>query len=605
MYVSRLRIDGFRGVPTADIRLGPRAVLVGPNGCGKSTVVDALSLVFGKHRMVRTLTEHDFTGGRPDPKTRIRIVATVSGFASDDPGRHDDWFRDGRAIPKWSDGAGAEYASPAPGRALCAHVAFAARFDHEDLEVVSRRYFHDDDGVADPFDDGAFADVPNRLLQDLGYFVLPARRTWDAVASFNSDLFRRTISNTAGIPAEEVLEQRDQLRDPDKRIEDSPKMKVLVDGLNDRLSKLIAGAPKFRLRVTAGDSDAVLQALLPHYASDFGPSLPAARHGTGLVSLQSILLLLEVGRARKEKGLPFILALEEPELHLAPGIQARLVSEAIALADQVICTTHDPEVARVFEATSTLVMSRSENRVRAEPLLGAHLSTSATNNERKLYLQNRGAVARALMYPVVLVPEGRFDAEWLNRLGRIGDPLASQVPPFGTVFGVVPTENAAVTFTVEALRRVRGKIAALVDGDAPGDQYVEDLLALPYPPETVVQWPFAWTIEDVVAWVLEAGGTPVLDDIKPAIPDCGVSTLDDLRALLKTPNDRGRRVFGLKEDAVVHDAVAAAIDRTPACRVRVLELCEALVGAALGHPGAHTTKESRSNARSTVYRFVP
>jgi hypothetical protein len=30
----------------------------------------------------------------------------------------------------------------------------------------------------------------------------------------------------------------------------------------------------------------------------------------GLVSLQSLLLLLEVGRSRKEKGLPFILALD-------------------------------------------------------------------------------------------------------------------------------------------------------------------------------------------------------------------------------------------------------------------------------------------------------
>lgn len=602
MLISRIRVRGFRGVTQADIRLGPKAVLVGPNGCGKSTLVDALSLVFGQHRMVRSLTEHDFTGSNPTAATRIVIIATITGFTSDDPDKHDDWFRDDRAVPKWRDTSGGEHASPGKDRALCANVGFAARFDLDDLEVVTRRYFHDDDAMADPFDDGAVQDVPSRLLQDVGYFVLPARRTWDAVASFNSDLFRRTISNTAGIPSDEVLEQRDALRAPAKRLEDSPKMKALVDGLNERLGRLIAGAPKFQLRVTAGDSDAVLQALLPHYASDLGPTLPASRHGTGLVSLQSILLLLEVGRARKAKGLPFVLALEEPELHLAPGIQARLVAEALALADQVICTTHDPEVARVFEATTMFVVSRDQVSLRAEPLLKEALTEAATNRERKLYSHNRASVARALMYPIVLVPEGRFDGEWLGRLARIADPMASKVPPFGAVFGVVPTEDAAVTFTCDALARVRGQLVALADGDAAGDGYVKELVALSSPPAAVFQWASGWTIEDVVVWILDAGGNPVLDEVKLGIPSATFSTLEDLRKLLKTPNKPAAP--GLKDNVIAHDAIAAAIEGTPATLARSATVCQALVSTALGTPTSHAAKDARSTAGCAVYRLV-
>ena len=423
MHILRLRISGFRGVQEADIRLAEQSVLVGPNGCGKSTLIDAISLALGRTRMVRPLTEHDFTGSDPAAAARIKIIVTVAGFASDDSAEHDTWFRADGAVPKWFGKDGQEYAEPGVGRKLCANVGFCARFDRDELEVVSVRYFHDDDDATDPFDDGSgLVHVPPRLLNDLGFFVLPARRDWDAVASFNSDLFRRTVSNLAGIPADEILVQRDALRNPAVKIEASGKLATLVTGLNGRLARLAPNAPEFQLRVTAGDSEAVLQSLLPHYASAGGPSLPAARHGSGLVALQSLLLLLEVGRIRQTKGLPFILALEEPELHLSPGIHGRLVAEAVATSDQVICTTHSPDVARVFEATSVLIVTNEAGHLVARPFLAQPLTSTACNNERKLYLQNRARVVSALMHSFVLIPEGRFDTEWLTRLADVADP---------------------------------------------------------------------------------------------------------------------------------------------------------------------------------------
>jgi predicted ATPase len=606
MHIARLRTSGFRGIQEADVRLVEQSVLVGPNGCGKSTLIDAISLALGRTKMVRSLTEHDFTGSDPAAASRIKIIVTVSGFVGDDPEQHDTWFRDGRAVPKWLGMDWQEYAEAGADRKLCANVGFCARFDRDELEVVSVRYFHDDDDATDPFnDDGGLVQVPPRLLNDLGYFVLPARRDWDAVASFNSDLFRRTVSNLAGIPAEEILIQRDALRNPAVKIEASDKLAALVTGLNERLARLAPNAPKFQLRVTAGDSEAVLQSLLPHYAGHGGPSLPAARHGAGLVSLQSLLLLLEVGRVRLAKGLPFILALEEPELHLSPGIHGRLVAEAAATASQVICTTHSPDVARIFPATSVLIVTNEAGHLAARPFLAQPLTPAASNNERKLYLQNRARVVSALMHSFVLIPEGRFDTEWLTRLADVADPHITNTSPFSAIFGVVPTENAAVAFTTERLTPLRSRIVAMVDGDAAGDNYVTELKAKTPPPFLIIQLPVGWTIEDIVRWMLEPGGAAALATLSAALPGFMFATLDALRDLLKTSNNKGTNTVGLKEDVLAHETIAGVLDTTPVCRARVVNFCEALVSAAIGANHAQIVSDAaRSTAAVRVVRFT-
>ena len=286
MKLLTLSINGFRGIQQADLHFGMHDVLVGPNGAGKSTIIDALSLVFGRTRLVRDLTEHDFYGSCPEATSRIRIVATLGGFDGDDPERNDVWFREGRAVPKWwnsmqrEGGAGAWHDA----ENLCAQIAFAASFDLEDLAVESLRYFHDDDEVEDPFLDDAVQKVPMRLFDDIGYYVLPARRTWEAAASFASELFRKTVATVGGIPAQTVLDERDRLRQPEEPLEATAGLEPLAERINQQLAQLLPAAPRFQLRITATDSESLLRALVPHYAGNDGIALPVGRHGMGLLS---------------------------------------------------------------------------------------------------------------------------------------------------------------------------------------------------------------------------------------------------------------------------------------------------------------------------------
>jgi hypothetical protein len=77
MHVAALRIKNFRGIQSAHVRFAPHTVFIGPNNCGKTTIIESLALLFGRDRLIRELTEHDFFGSDPTATDRISIVATI------------------------------------------------------------------------------------------------------------------------------------------------------------------------------------------------------------------------------------------------------------------------------------------------------------------------------------------------------------------------------------------------------------------------------------------------------------------------------------------------------------------------------------------------
>lgn len=619
MKVLALEIHGFRGISHARLILSENLVFIGPNGSGKSTIVDALSLVFGRQKLVRDLTEHDFTASCPQPEDRIRIIATLGGFLQNTPAENPQWFRQGRAVPKWwnPETGTAEARQRNQEHKLCMEIGYAARFDHEELKVEQIRYFHDDFDSVDPFMEEGVAILPYRLLSEIGFYVLPARRTWASTISFGSELFRRAVTTLGGVPAASLLRQRDRLRNPSSRLEDDPAIEPLVGRINSQIAKLVPGTPRLQLRLTYTDSESLLQTLVPHFERDEGTSLPVGRHGTGLISLQTIVLLLEIGRFRKEQGLSFLLAMEEPELHVPPGLQRRLIGEATGVAEQVICTTHSPRVAAFFKPQNIQLLMSAERDCNngEEPewwLEGRALAPSTMvaepNAVNQLFTDDRTRLVEALMFPVVLVPEGRTDFEWLKHLldvAETGDRPTEggkgTVPPFGSVIGVIPTRGAAIRVTVEKLRRLHENIVALVDGDGPGDGYVRELLGSNQRPNAIIQWPVAWSVEDAVRWVIEVDETALLAEIGSRI-ERHFNSCNELTDVLKEPDGRAG---GLKTHYIAHEEIAAVIKRSAAGVQRAELILNALTLAVLNQHDRtdHLEVDNRSTASVKVYRF--
>jgi energy-coupling factor transporter ATP-binding protein EcfA2 len=609
MWIRQLQIENFRGIRSALVKFSERqTVLVGSNGAGKSTILESLALLFGRDRLVRTLTEHDFFGSNPAASDRIRLIATITGFGSNLASAHSQWFSERRGIPKWrQESTGKLLAEPQSSEdELTVQVGLSARFDRGELNVETIRYFHDDDAVVDPFDEEVVQIVPARLLSEVGFFLVPAHRTWDKLVSFNSELFRRILDSSGSLEATEILAERDRLRLDEHRVDLQGSLKGLREGINNELKHLLSGDPSLELRLTGTDSESLLYALIPHYRYGTSVSLPAGRHGSGLLSLQTALLVLQVAERRRKANQNVIIAVEEPELHMPPGVHAQVLHRLRNASNQLVCTTHSPRVAAVCSALDIRVVN-SANTVQSPvaPLLKTTLPGSSRNGVRKLFQESRQAFIEALMHRFVLVPEGRVDAEWFKlfslcavtdqELGSCAEPV-----PFGTIFGIVPTHDACVVETIERINDIRSGVVALVDGDAAGDGYMKSLLKANRPPEHVVRWQDGWEMEDVVGWVL--GGEETLVPLIQADMPTAPASISEIVTWIKTrPNEKGA-----KADILAYEAITAALLTSSSAKSRVRKLLEALVDLTSEKPSSQflLADQARTTSATSVWRIV-
>src|SRR5271170_4213181 len=93
------------------------------------------------------------------------------------------------------------------------------------------------------------------------------------------------------------------------------------------------------------------------------------RHGSGLVSLQTLILLMRFGHMRVERDEGFMMVIEEPELHVPPPLQRKLLHLMQAMATQTIVTTHSPIVASIPEPHEISLVVNTQGELRTKRLL--------------------------------------------------------------------------------------------------------------------------------------------------------------------------------------------------------------------------------------------
>src|SRR5690606_8482061 len=108
-------------------------------------------------------------------------------------------------------------------------------------------------------------------------------------------------------------------------IEKETPFKDIVDRLNLEIKGFSGKEMNLNFLPTNADIESTRNSITPFLLGRGNTNIPLGSHGSGLVSLQTLLLLLEFGRFRKLSNQNFILAAEEPELHMHPGMHRRLI----------------------------------------------------------------------------------------------------------------------------------------------------------------------------------------------------------------------------------------------------------------------------------------
>lgn len=166
MHIVQLRIRNFRCIKQADILPSQHNVLLGPNNCGKTTVLEALNLLLNPETTARTFAvdENDFwnreylpagqepegeTAGAADPHARhIYVQAVLAGLSDDDAALFHDVLVPGRADERRVVEAIGEGEDPFGGGAVPAiRVFFEGWYDPEEDDFECATCFLRREGV--------------------------------------------------------------------------------------------------------------------------------------------------------------------------------------------------------------------------------------------------------------------------------------------------------------------------------------------------------------------------------------------------------------------------------------------------------------------------
>jgi putative ATP-dependent endonuclease of OLD family len=236
-------------------------------------------------------------------------------------------------------------------------------------------------------------------------------------------------------------------------------------------------------------------------------------------------------------------------------------------------------------------------------MLAEPLGQDATNAVRRLFQINRVETATAMMSEFVLVPEGRFDFDWLALLLRAAELDRESDEPclFGVRVGVVPTSDAKVKETCKTLSKAHPHIVALVDGDDEGGRYADALDAPDAGADKILRWPNGWTIENVVGWIIDADAGPVMARLGMDL----ASKPGDVPTLVASLKSEDRAQHALKGDVVAYEIIADALSESPACRVRARRVLHAVAEACAGTQTLFFTAQARVDGRIPRLVFTP
>ena len=361
MYLSDVKIEGYRlfkGKQILHLRKGLN-VLVGENGCGKSTVIDAIRMLLNEDEYVRNgISEEDFYSS-VDKKERadnISVKGRFSDLSDDKKVEYITWLdKDYNAVLN-IDIAKKQDRRNNYKKVIWAGEASNSAFDWEPLNDIQCVYLP------------ALRDAEKKLKANRG----------SRLARLLINLSQKTLEEKRKVG--ELMDIERDVNDFNEALAKRPDIARANELINDSLEDALGAVFAQTTKIQFGDVtfERIVEALrlvffpgkIPTEESVYRNLFENSLGYNNLIYLATILAEFE--GLKENYSSPRILLIEELEAHLHPQIQIKVLRYLKDQAEkndiQIIITTHSTTIASATPIENIISFNMTKNGIKITSL---------------------------------------------------------------------------------------------------------------------------------------------------------------------------------------------------------------------------------------------
>ena len=411
--LSQIHIENLRSIRNASFAINPTTVLFGMNDSGKTNLLIALNLALGS----RNITEKDVFYSNDAPYTKERSVVIDLKFVPVDiAGLRLDTFDDAWGL----------------------HLGSNISVDEQDKEYFAYRtkfsYDSDrDDYVRERFLISSWTDeeiiqnttIGNKTLAAFEFVYLDAHRDISQDIRERSSIWSRQVSRLK-ISDEAKSSIEDSLVGLGQQI--MAESTFLRQAELDLMTSTNTSDSKIEIHPVTRTIDEIYKGLDIYVTQNASAAISISQMGSGTRSRAAFSAVKTVinEKVQNATGTPYfcIIAFEEPEAHIHPQAQRKLIVDFAKIQGQRMITTHSPYILSATDASDLVYVSMEKAETRVSSLAEINFQDNDLFKIKRMVIDTHG---EALFAKLVVITEG--DTE------RLALPVF-----FKEYFGVEPYE---------------------------------------------------------------------------------------------------------------------------------------------------------------------
>lgn len=340
IFISKIRIKGFRGIEELEVDLSKTTVITGTNNSGKTSFLRALQLVFGNRLNV---SFEDFYIKKGQRSKEI-IIDTLIIPVDENNKKVEDFSSD------WQEIFGVERLQTSDG--INSEVPFRTivTVDENNNTFIRKQYplakwYNSLENTKSWFTQNTMKEK-SYIFDNIPFFYINAQRDIlediKSKTSFLGKLISQIKFDEADIKELETLVETLN----EKTISKSPILGKIKTSLSEMENTLDSNENNIELTPFTKKIRDISKNISIHLKNE-NDSFPMEYQGMGTRSWSSLLTLkafIDVTNDKQDIYYPLV-AVEEPEAHLHPNAQKHLYSQINEIIGQKIISTHSPYIA--------------------------------------------------------------------------------------------------------------------------------------------------------------------------------------------------------------------------------------------------------------------